>query len=67
MGSSQNFLAKLKTVKYWRQDQQEVGMKNHNCGLLEMNFYKERMRKNNGGLFEISLMCEITLKCWKAN
>jgi len=32
----QNFLAKLQRVKCWRQDQQEVVMKNHSGSLFGM-------------------------------
>jgi len=35
---SQNFLAKWKRLKCWRQDHQEVGMKNHNSSLFRVNY-----------------------------
>jgi len=35
---SQNFLAKLKRVKCWRQDQHEMGTKNQNSSLFRMSY-----------------------------
>jgi len=62
-----NFLAKLKRVKCWHQDKQEVGIKNHNGSLYKMNYIRRKWKNNHGSLFEMTLNSKATLKHIKVN